>query len=378
MRILILGGDGYLGWPTAMYLAEHGHDVHVVDNLAKRQWEQEVGVEPLFPILPFQERIKLWSESRTGISGVVCNIAANRHLLYRIFDEFKPDTVVHYAEQPSAPYSMMDAASCLYTQQNNVSGTLNVILAILHHDPSCHIIKLGTMGEYGTPNIDIEEGWLDVEHNGRTDRCLYPKKPGSWYHLSKVHDSHNLEFACRTWGLRVTDLNQGIVYGTDTDESWLDPGLNTSFHYDEFFGTVINRFLVQAACGVSLTVYGAGGQTRGYLDIRDTLQCVRLACETPASEGEFRVMNQFTEQLTIDDIALRVQDVTDCEIQHIKNPRVEAEEHYYNAKHTALTELGLEPSLLTPKKLETMYKRVKSKAGRINKDVIMPTVRWRQ
>ena len=381
MRILILGGDGYLGWPTAMYLSAKGHDVGVVDNLAKRKWEAEIGCGPLWPILPFHERVRKWNKIASDTDKIemwICDIAENRHLLYKIVDEFKPDTIIHYAEQPSAPYSQMDAGSCIYTQRNNVLGTLNVLMSVLHNNTDIHIVKLGTMGEYGTPNIDIEEGWLDVEHNGRKDTVLYPKRAGSWYHLSKVHDSHNLEFACRTWGLRVTDLNQGIVYGTDTDETWLDKALATSFHYDAIFGTVLNRFITQSVAGEPLTVYGSGTQTRGFLDIRDTIRCVELACETLPDGGTFRVMNQFTEEFCILDLANMVSDATGAKISHIHNPRVEAEDHYYNAKHTALTDLGLEPHFLVEDTLVTMARKVEVYAGNINKEAIMPTVKWRQ
>lgn len=379
MRILILGGDGYLGWPTAMHLSAQGHEVCVVDNLAKRKWEAEVNASPLWPVQSFNERVRTWNNinEKNQISSVVCNIATNRSLLYKIFDEFAPSAVVHYAEQPSAPYSQMGAEQVVYTQQNNVTGTLNLILAVLHHNPDCHIVKLGTMGEYGTPNIDIEEGWLDVEHNGRSDRVLFPKRPGSWYHLSKVHDTNNLEYATRTWGLRVTDLNQGVVYGTDTDETWLDSGLATSFHYDAIFGTVINRFITQAVAGKPLTVYGSGSQQRAFLDIRDTIACVQLACENPATQGEFRVMNQVTESFSILDLARRISDLTDTPYSCIPNPRVELEDHYYNVKHTALTSLGLKPHLLTDETLNDMIKTVEKHRKLINHELFMPTVKWR-
>ena len=369
-----------------MYLSARGHSVAVVDNLAKRKWEAEVGCGPLWPVPPLHDRVRSWNGTATDheIRMWICDVAENRSLLYKVMDEFEPDTIVHYAEQPSAPYSQMDARNCIYTQRNNVLGTLNVLMAVLHQDSSVHIVKLGTMGEYGTPNIDIEEGWLDVTHEGRTDRVLYPKRPGSWYHLSKVHDSHNLEYACRTWGLRVTDLNQGIVYGTDTDETWLSSELSTSFHYDAIFGTVINRFVTQAVAGEPLTVYGSGTQIRGFLDIRDTLRCVELACENPAEEGEFRVMNQFTEQFSIKEIAVAVQCATadqlgrTPEIRCIPNPRVEQEDHYYNAKHTALKELGLAPHLMHSETLRGMVERVNKFKKVINPEAFKPTVKWRQ
>jgi UDP-sulfoquinovose synthase len=272
MRVLILGGDGYLGWPTTMHFSARGDEVAVVDNFAKRQWELEEGIEPLLSILPLHRRIKLWKEVSGKDVQLFVGDLCNHRFVYNVIESFKPEAVVHYGEQPSAPYSMQSRTTAVYTQTNNIVGTLNILFAMQAHSPDAHLVKLGTMGEYGTPNIDIEEGWLEVDHNGRTDRMLYPKRPGSFYHLSKVHDSQNLEFACRIWGLRCTDLNQGVVYGIETDQTRLHPDLRTSFHYDDVFGTVLNRFLVQAAVGAPLTVYGKGGQTRGFLDIRDTIQ----------------------------------------------------------------------------------------------------------
>jgi len=383
MRILILGGDGYLGWPTAMYLSDRGHDIAVVDNMVKRFWEAELGVQPLVPVRPFHLRAKRWKET-TGktIQFYTCDIAQNHRHIYRIFEQFQPDVVIHYAEQPSAPFSMIDREKCVTTQHNNVIGTLNVLFAIQHTNPDIHLIKLGTMGEYGTPNIDIEEGWIDIEHNGRRDRVLYPKKPHSFYHLSKVHDSSNLEFACRVWGSRVTDLNQGIVYGIDTDETRMHPQLNTSFHYDDVFGTVINRFVAQASRGLPLTVYGKGSQTRGYLNIRDTLRCVELAALNPAERGEFRVFNQFTEQFTLNQIADLVKTAAKSvgltvKIDHIPNPRIEQEEHYYNAKHSALPALGLKPHVLSQSVLVGMLETALQYQENLDDSKVMPTVRWK-
>jgi UDP-sulfoquinovose synthase len=384
MRVLILGGDGYLGWPTAMYFSARGHEVTVADNMIKRYWEAEVGVEPLIPVPTLYARVKRWKEvSGREIKLRVGDIARNARFVYELLDDFKPEAVVHYAEQPSAPYSMFDRDKCVQTQVNNVAGTLNLLFGLRHACPDAHIVKLGTMGEYGTPNIDIEEGWLDVTHNGRKDRVLYPKKPGSFYHLSKVHDSHNLEFACRIWGCRVTDLNQGVVYGIDTDETAKDAALATSFHYDAIFGTVLNRFIVQAVHGLPLSVYGKGGQTRGFLNIRDTLRCVELAVANPAKPGEFRVFNQFTEQFTVMDLAERVQRVAHkrnlkAEIEHLPNPRIEAEEHYYNARHSALPALGLEPHLLTDAVIGHMIAMVQGAHGRIDPAIVAPMVAWRQ
>lgn len=287
MRILILGGDGYLGWPTAMHFSARGDEVMVVDNFAKRRWELEEGIEPLLPVPTLHARVKRWKEISGRDIHLKVGDLVNHRFVYTLFESFKPEAIVHYGEQPSAPYSMQSRETAVYTQTNNIVGNLNVLFAMRHACPDAHLVKLGTMGEYGTPNIDIEEGWLTLTHNGRSDTVLYPKKPGSFYHLSKVHDSHNIEFACRIWGIRSTDLNQGVVYGIETDQTTLHADLRTSFHYDDVFGTVLNRFLVQAAVGSPLTVYGKGGQTRGFLNIRDTIQCVSLAVDTPAERGQF-------------------------------------------------------------------------------------------
>ena len=256
--------------------------------------------------------------------------------LDQVVADVLPEAVVHYGEQPSAPYSMISRRHAVNTQQTNVIGTLNLLFSLRDRVPDCHLVKLGTMGEYGTPNIDIEEGFIEIHHKGRNDTLPYPKLPGSIYHLSKVHDSHNIHFACRIWGLRATDLNQGVVYGIETDETALDERLCTRFDYDEIFGTALNRFCVQAVIGHPLTVYGKGGQTRGFLNIRDTLQCVELAVTNPARRGEFRVFNQFTEQFTVMELAELAQRAAEqvgleVAIENFPNPRVELEEHYYNA-----------------------------------------------
>src|SRR5204863_4026448 len=294
-------------------------------------------------------RVRAWKE----VSGLTIESffgdLTDAEFTHQTLAAFRPDAVVHFAEQRAAPYSMIDRKHAVYTQVNNVVGTLNLMYAVAGIDRDIHIVKLGTMGEYGTPNIDIEEGWLEVSHNGRTDRVLFPKRPGSYYHLSKVHDSHNIEFACRVWGLRATDLNQGVVYGQQTDETARDERLATRFDYDAVFGTVLNRFVILAALGQPLTVYGDGGQTRGLIDIRDTAQCIRLAAGNPAERGEFRVFNQMTEAMSVLDIAKLVADLhpNAGEVEHLDNPRVEAEAHYYNVRHTGLMELGLRPHLLS-------------------------------
>ena len=292
--------------------------------------------------------------------------------------EFRPEAIVHFAEQRAAPYSMIDRKHAVYTQPNNIVGTLNLMYAIGEIDRDIHLVKLGTMGEYGTPNIDIEEGWLEVEHKGRKDRMLFPKKPGSFYHLSKVHDSHNLEFGCRIWGLRVTDLNQGVVYGQETPQTVRDPRLATRFDYDAVFGTVLNRFVIQAVLGEPLTVYGGGGQTRGLLDIRDTVECIRLACENPADAGEFRVFNQTTESYSLGRDRREGGGVFPgpVQVEHIENPRVEQAEHYYNVDHTGLVGLGLEPHLLSDTLIDSMFDIVAANKDRVNASALLPNVSW--
>src|SRR4051795_1125632 len=308
MRIMVLGGDGYLGWPTAMYLSSRGHDVAVLDNAVRRQYDEELGSGSLVPIESLRTRVKAWKEITGAELACYHGDLTDAEFTYDALKSFRPDAVVHFAEQRAAPYSMIDRKHAVYTQTNNIVGTLNLMYAVAELDRDIHIVKLGTMGEYGQPNIDIEEGWLEVEHNGRTDRMLYPKKPGSFYHLSKVHDSHNLEFGCRIWGMRVTDLNQGVVYGQQTDQTVQDARLATRFDYDAVFGTVLNRFVIQAVLGEPLTVYGTGGQTRGLIDIRDTVECIRRAVENPAGAGEFRVFNQMTESHSVSEIAALVAD----------------------------------------------------------------------
>jgi len=380
-RVLVLGGDGYLGWPTALAFSRAGHRVAVVDNFAKRRWELEIGVRPLLPILTLHERVRAWCE----VTGLEIELHVGDLTDYAfvesVFRSFRPDAVIHYGEQPSAPYSMINVRTATYTQANNVVGNLNVLFAMRDITPETHLVKLGTMGEYGTPNIDIEEGYLTVTHNGREHTFLYPKTAGSLYHLTKVHDSHNIHFATRIWGLRATDLNQGVVYGIETDETALDPRLATSFHYDEVFGTALNRFVVQAVVGHPLTVYGEGGQTRGYLNIRDTIQCVGLAVANPADAGELRVFNQFTELFSVMDLAERVRDAAahlgrEAVIESIPNPRKEAERHYYNAKYTKLLELGLQPRFLSEELIDTMIDTIDRHKEQVNRDVILQGVKW--
>ncbi len=382
MNILVLGGDGYCGWATALYLSAKGHKVSTVDNFIRRQWDHELGVQTLTPIRPLAERLKAWGDLTGKNIELLVGDVTDYDFLASAIESSQPDAVIHFAEQRSAPYSMIDRKHAVSTQVNNVVGTLNLLFAIRELRPDCHLIKLGTMGEYGTPNIDIEEGYIQIEHNGRKDVLPFPKQPPSFYHLSKVHDSHNILFACKIWNLRATDLNQGVVYGTLTDEVELDEALINRFDYDEVFGTVLNRFCAQAAVGHPLTVYGKGGQTRGFLDIRDTVRCIELACNNPAGRGECRVFNQFTEQFSVLELARMVQAAArkmgmPVEIDYLPPPRVEAESHYYNAKHSKLVDLGLEPHNLSDSLLDSLMNIAIKYSDRIDSSLFLPQVEWR-
>ena len=382
MRVLILGGDGYLGWPTALRFSARGHEVSVVDNFSRRRWHREHGTDSLTPIRDLDERIAAWRGAhRRARSAPTSARSRTATSSTRSSPRPGPRPSIHYGEQASAPYSMMSRERAVETQHTNVIGTLNLLFSLRDHVPDCHLVKLGTMGEYGTPNIDIEEGYIEIEHKGRTDTLPFPKLPGSLYHCSKVHDSTNIHFACRIWGLRATDLNQGVVYGIETEETARDERLITRFDYDEIFGTVLNRFCVQAVIGHPLTVYGSGGQTRGFLNIRDTLRCVELAVENPADGGEFRVFNQFTEQFSVRELAELVKAAGEhlgysVEVQHVENPRVELEEHYYNATHTKLLDLGLEPTLLGEELVESMLHAIERYKERVIESSIDPHTRW--
>jgi UDP-sulfoquinovose synthase len=381
MRVLILGGDGYLGWPTAMRFSARGHEVSVVDDFSRRRWHEEAGTSSLTPISDLDQRIIAWKElSGEEIRSFVGPVQ-DGDFLDGVVADTRPEVVVHYGQQASAPYSMASREKAVETQYANVIGNLNLLFAIRDHVPDCHLVKLGTMGEYGQPEIDIEEGYIEIEHKGRRDTLPFPKLPASLYHCSKVHDSTNIHFACRTWGLRATDLNQGVVYGIETEESSRDERLITRFDYDEIFGTVLNRFCLQTVIGHPLTVYGAGTQTRGFLNIRDTLACVELAALNPAEAGEFRVFNQFTEQFSVIELAGLVKHAGEhlgysVEIQHCENPRVEKEEHYYNAVHTKLLDLGLEPTLLGEELVESMIHVIERYKGQVIESSIDPRTRW--
>ncbi|MEH1871259.1 NAD-dependent epimerase/dehydratase family protein [Nostoc sp.] len=381
MKVLVIGGDGYCGWATALYLSNRGYEVGILDSLVRRHWDNELGVETLTPIALIQQRLQRWQDLTGKSIDLFIGDITNYEFLHKTLQQFQPNALVHFGEQRSAPFSMIDREHAVVTQVNNVVGTLNLLYAMREDFPDCHLVKLGTMGEYGTPNIDIEEGYITIEHNGRKDTLPYPKQPGSMYHLSKVHDSHNIHFACRIWGLRATDLNQGVVYGVLTEETGMDELLINRLDYDGVFGTALNRFCIQAAIAHPLTVYGKGGQTRGFLDIRDTVRCVELAIANPAEAGEFRVFNQFTEQFSVGDLALMVKKAGNAmglnvEINHLDNPRVEKEEHYFNAKNTKLLDLGLEPHLLSDSLLDSLLNFAIKYQERVDHKQILPKVSW--
>ena len=382
LRIIVAGGDGFCGWPTALYLSKQGHEVTIIDSLVRRDIDDELGSNSVTPILPLEQRVAAWEEVSGSRIDVRIGDLSDYEFLSAVVTDVQPEAFVHFAEQRSAPYSMIDREHAIYTQRTNVEGTLNVLWAIRDYAPECHLVKLGTMGEYGQPNIDIEEGFIEIEHRGRKDRLPFPKQPGSFYHLSKVHDSDNIMFACKIWNIAATDLNQGIVYGLHTNETRMDPRLVNRFDYDAVYGTALNRFLIQAAVGHPLTVYGDGSQTRAYLNIEDTVRCIELACTNPAQPGEFRVFNQFTESFSVEELAVKVVAAAstlgiDAHINHVENPRVEKYNHYYNAVNTRLIDLGLEPHLLTEGVLAEILGVARAHAGRVRDELILPSVTWR-
>ena len=393
-HVLILGGDGYLGWPTAMYFSRHGHDVTVVDNYFRRNVGDSIDVATLYPVPLLPERARIWHELTGREIKVVIGDLAQPEVMRNLFSgpvdyawavdkkyHGAPTTVIHYAEQPSAPYSLLNYETAHYTLVNNLTVTNNLMFAVRDFARDTHIVKLGTMGEYGTPNIDIEEGWIDIEHKGRRDKFLFPRAASSLYHTTKIMDTDLLWLGVRTWGLRVTDLMQGPVYGIETDDTVLDSRLGTMFFYDEIFGTVLNRFITQAVIGHPLTVYGKGGQTRGYLNIKDTMQCLYIAAQHPAKAGELKIFNQIMETFSVEQLAERVARVGQqlgyaTHIDHVSNPRKEKEEHYYNPTYQGLLELGVQPHYLTDEALSSMFRIVAQHRGNIKVSSIVKGVKW--
>ncbi len=382
MRIIVLGGDGYCGWPTALHLSDRGHEILIVDDFSRRRIDYELGTESLTPIEILHTRIKTWQNLSGRRIQLAVGSVNDYEFMADVMRGFAPESIVHYAELRSAPYSMIDRQHAIQTQLHNIEGTLNLLYAMKEFAGDCHLIKLGTMGEYGQPNIDIEEGFIEVHHNGRSDILPYPMQPGSFYHLSKVHDSQNIMFACKIWGLRATDLHQGVVYGTITDQIVLDDRLLNRFDYDDVYGTALNRFCVQAAIGHPLTVYGKGGQTRGFIDIRDTVSCIELAAIHPPRPGQYLVMNQFTEHFSVMELAQKVTEAAAklgrvVEIEKVPNPRVETEDHYYNPKNTKLLDLGLQPRYLSQSLFDSLLNIAVKYRDRLKPEVIAPKVNWR-
>jgi UDP-sulfoquinovose synthase len=393
-HILILGGDGYLGWPTAMYFSNRGYDVTGVDNYFRRNACVQLDVGMLYPVPTLIERARIWHALTGKEIKVVIGDLADPEIMRALFDgrveyswavnkEFAgiPETVVHYAEQPSAPYSLINYKYANITLQNNLLVTNNLMFAVRDFARDTHIIKLGTMGEYGTPSIDIEEGWIEIDHKGRKDTFLFPRQASSLYYTTKIMDTDLLWFGVRMWDLRVTDLMQGPVYGIETEESKIDQRLRTIFNYDEIFGTILNRFIVQAVANYPLTVYGKGGQTRGYLNINDTLQCIHMSERTPSKKGELRIFNQFMETFSANELAEKVQQVGQkrgyaVRINHLENPRKEADEHYYNPTYQKLIDIGVKPHFLTEGVLEIMFEAVSDHKDSIRNDVIFRNIKW--
>lgn len=393
-NILILGGDGYLGWPTAMYFSARGHNVTVVDNYFRRNACTELDVGMLYSVPSLQERAKIWHAYTGNEIKVVITDLSDPEAMRALFDgrvKYQwaidanytgiPDTVIHYAEQPSAPYSLINYKFANFTISNNLLVTNNLMFALRDFSPSTHVVHIGTMGEYGTPNIDIEEGWLEIEHKGRKDNFLFPRQASSMYHTTKIMDTDLMWFCVRMWKLSITNLMQGPVYGMETDESAIDSRLMTIFNYDEIFGTVVNRFITQAIVGYPLTVYGKGGQTRGYLNIKDTLQCVDKSVQNPARAGELRIFNQIMETFSVMELATLTQKVGHklgygVSLKSIENPRKEAEEHYYNPTYHGLKDIGVIPHFLTENVMEAMFRVVDQFKHSIRKDVIFRGVRW--
>jgi len=383
MRVFIAGVDGYLGWPLSMYLAARGHEVAGIDAYFRRDWVVEMGSRSATPIRRMTERLEGFRENFDTTLDFRRGDLIDFNFVLNFFRSFQPETIVHLGEMPSAPYSMVDVHHCVFTQTNNIVGTLNILYAMKETCPEAHLVKLGTMGEYGTPNIDIPEGFFTIEYRERTDTLPFPRQAGSWYHQTKVHDSHNIMFACKIWGLRSTDIMQGVVFGTRINEMGDDERLLTRFDFDQCFGTAINRYCAQAVVGHPLTPFGAGHQRRGFLPLRDSMQCFTLAVENPPEQGEYRVFNQFEEVYDITELAQKVQKVgeefgLDVEIRNLENPRKEMEEHYYNPDHQHLLDLGYQPTHDMEQEMRIMFQDLMKYRNRIesHEHVLIPDIRW--
>ena len=383
MRVFIAGIDGYLGWPLSMYLIKRGHEVAGADNYYRRDWVQEMGSQSATPISKMTERLEAFHENFSKNLQFFKGDITDYNFVENIFKHFRPEAIVHLGEMPSAAYSMIDVKHSTWTQTNNIVGTLNILYAMRDICPDSHLVKLGTMGEYGTPNIDIPEGFFEIEYRGRKDRLPFPRQAGSWYHQSKVHDSNNVMFACKMWGLRSTDVMQGVVFGTRIDEMGDDERLMTRLDFDQSFGTAINRFCCQAVIGEPITPYGKGHQKRGFLPLRDSMQCLTLAIENPPKSSEYRVFNQFEEVYNVTELALKIKKTANdlgiiVEIENMQNPRKEMEEHYYNPDHKHLLDLGYKPTHDLEQEVRIMLSDLVKYKDRIEarKECLIPDIRW--
>jgi UDP-sulfoquinovose synthase len=383
LRVFIAGIDGYLGWALSQYLTRRGHEESGCDSFYRRRWVGEVGSQSATPIRPMEERLAAFKENFGKELPFWWGDLQNYHLVLYLLDHFKPDAIVHLAEMPSAPFSMIDVNHAVLTQTNNIIGTLNLLYGMKNACPKAHLVKLGTMGEYGTPNIDIPEGVFTIEYRGRTDTLPSPRQAGSWYHQTKVHDTNNIMFACKIWGLRSTDIMQGVVFGTRIDEMGNDERLLTRFDFDECFGTAINRYCAEAVIGHPLSPFGKGNQTRGFLPLRDSMQCLTLAITNPPREGEYRTFNQFEEIFSVNELAKKFKKVGDefglnVEINNLENPRIEKEEHYYNPDHKHLLDLGYKPSHDVEQEMRIMIQDLIKYKDRIEekREYLIPQIRW--
>jgi UDP-sulfoquinovose synthase len=383
VRVFIAGVDGYLGWSLAQYLAARGHEVAGADAFMRRAWVEEMGSWSATPIASMEDRLRAFKERYNSDLTFYEGDLRDYALVDDIIRDFRPDAVVHLGECPSAPYSMVDVEHAVFVQTNNIVSTFNLMGAMKEVRPDAHLLKLGTMGEYGTPQVDIPEGFFDIEYRGRRDVLPFPRQAGSWYHWSKVHGSNNIMFACKLWGIRATDVMQGVVFGTRIDEMGDSDDLLTRVDFDQAFGTAVNRFCCQAVIGHPLTPFGKGAQRRGFLPLRDSMQCLTIALEKPPERGEYRVLNQFAEVYGVTDLALKVQKVAgelglDVEVRNLENPRAELEEHYYNPNHDTLFELGYSPTHDVEAELKIMLEDLVRYRDRIEakRDTLIPDVRW--
>ncbi|MEM9950916.1 MAG: NAD-dependent epimerase/dehydratase family protein [Chloroflexota bacterium] len=383
MKVFIAGIDGYLGWALAQYMTAQGHEVAGADQLMRRDWVAEVGSTSAIPIASHEDRLQAFEDHFDKKLDFRVGDLTDFNFVKTFFEDFRPDAIVHLAQMPSAPYSMMDVQHAVWTHTNNVTNNLNILYAMKEVVPDAHLVKLGTMGEYGQPNVDIPEGFFEVEYRGRKDKLWFPRSAGSWYHQTKVHDSHNTWFATKIWGMRATDIMQGVVFGTQFPSLGDDQRLKTRLDFDQAFGTAINRFCAQAVIGHPLTLYGAGTMKRAFLPLRDSMRCLTLAVENPAEAGEFRVFNQFAESYSIRDLAHMVQEVgaeldLAVEIKHYNNPRVEKEQHYYNPIREGLDAIGYQPSMDVKSEMKLMMQDLLEHKDVIEakRDILVPDIRW--